>query len=151
MGNPGAAINQIFSPSIVDVMSNPHKFFQTPADFSPTIHNFCYFFPIRVVFLRPSDTGIIKNARTTTSQPELVESRGANFAKPRRIARRSIKTRIANRQSIMPDTCGVAGMDIGHRKNPYGSDLLPVSLFLSANAVGFRSCTQAFARCKEYT
>ena len=37
------------------------------------------------------------------------------------------------------------------RKNPRGADLLPVSRLLSANAVGFRSCTQAYARCEEYT
>ena len=39
------------------------------------------------------------------------ESRGANFAESRRIARRSIKTRIANRQKIWPDTFGAAGME----------------------------------------
>ena len=47
--------------------------------------------------------------------------------------------------------CTVLGGQEWSGKKPRGAHLLPVSRLLSANAVGFRSCAEAFARCKEYT
>ena len=39
-------------------------------------------------------------------------------------------------------------MDIGYRKKTYGADLLPVSLFLSADAVGGRAVPKLMSNAK---